>query len=258
MNRNLRSKLALFGRPVLGPLRRQIYAWIDYRIEAAKNAPDAAQRTWSQASQKGEAPVTFAEVVPKLLNAISASNAWAREGKRQQDAIIARLDALEARLADDRSDQRADAAGIAVRWRIEHGAQGTVLHLSSVGPGEAADPSHLPFQPDSMAEIRIEQLFEYQPATLVANIMLPQIRRVLKPGGHIVVSVANAATAMSGAASNQRSLEALEKALRLDVRPLRSLYDQHRLNAMLSEAGFTVRHAAPDSGNADVLVVVAD
>jgi hypothetical protein len=248
----------VFGRPVLGPLRRQIYAWIDYRIEAAKNAPDAAQRTWTQASEKGEAPVTFAEVVPKLLNAISASNAWAREGKRQQDAIIVRLDALEAKLAHERSDQRADGTNIAVRWRTEHGVTGTVLHLSSVGPGEAADPSHLPFQPDSLAEIRIEQILEFMPAATVATTMLPQLRRALKPGGHIVVSVADAGSAMSAAASNQGSLEALEKALRLDGRPLRSLYDQQRLSAMLTQAGFSVRHAAPASGSAGLLVVVAD
>jgi hypothetical protein len=258
MNRDLRSRLAMFGRPVLGPLRRQIYAWIDYRIEAARNAPDAAQRTWTQSSEKGAAPVTFAEVVPKLLNAISASNAWAREGKRQQDAIIARLDALESKLAGDRSEQLANAADIEMRWRTEHGTTGTVLHLSSAGAGETADPSHLPFGPDSLAEIRIEQLLEFLPASIAATTLLPQLRRALKPGGHIVVSVADAATVMSAAAANQRSLEALEKALHLDARPLRSLYDQHRLNAVLSEAGFTVRNVAPASCNPDVLVAVAD
>lgn len=94
----MRRIAARIGRPVLGPVRSQMFAWIDYRIRTGGNPSDQLKRAWSRDASAGPMPVSFAEVVPALLNAISCSNTAAREGKRKEVELTERLAAVEAEM----------------------------------------------------------------------------------------------------------------------------------------------------------------
>lgn len=103
MNSMLRSIAARIGRPVLAPVRSQMYAWIDYRIRIGGDPADQLKRAWTRDASAGPMPVSFSEVVPALLNAISCTNAAAREGKRREIELHARIDALEAEMRELRT-----------------------------------------------------------------------------------------------------------------------------------------------------------
>jgi hypothetical protein len=118
MKSALRRIAAQVGRPMIGPVRSQLYAWIDYRIRTGGDPGDQLKRAWGRDATAGPMPVSFAEVVPALLNAISSANIAARESKRNEIEMQRRLAALE--------DQ--------VR-----AMQATIEHLASrnAGPGTA-------------------------------------------------------------------------------------------------------------------------
>ena len=98
MNSRMRTIAARIGRPMLGPVRSQMFAWIDYRIRTGGDPSDQLKRAWSRDATAGPMPVSFAEVVPALLNAISTSNTAAREGKRKEIELNDRLAAVEAEM----------------------------------------------------------------------------------------------------------------------------------------------------------------
>jgi hypothetical protein len=100
MNSRLRRIAARVGGPLLRPVRAQAYAWIEYRIglAEARLAGQGPLRMRACDAEGGEREVTFEDVVPALLNAISSANAVAREGRRREVALGERIDALEAEL----------------------------------------------------------------------------------------------------------------------------------------------------------------
>lgn len=95
MKATLRRIAARIGRPMIGPVRSQLYAWIDYRIRTGGDPSDQLKRAWSRDATAGPMPVSFAEVVPALLNAISCTNTAARQARRNEIETQRRLAALE-------------------------------------------------------------------------------------------------------------------------------------------------------------------
>ena len=95
MKATLRRIAAEIGRPMIGPVRSQLYAWIDYRIRTGGDPSDQLKRAWSRDAAAGPMPVSFAEVAPALLNAISCTNTVARESRRNEIETQRRLTALE-------------------------------------------------------------------------------------------------------------------------------------------------------------------
>jgi hypothetical protein len=95
MKPTLRRIAAQIGRPMIGPVRSQLYAWIDYRIRTGGDPGDQLKRAWSRDAAAGPMPVSFAEVVPALLNSISCTNTAARQSKRNEIEMQRRLAALE-------------------------------------------------------------------------------------------------------------------------------------------------------------------
>ncbi len=100
MIRKLRTFALGCGRKLLGPVRSQMYAWIDYRVGLAEERLAAARfgRMRARDAAGAEREVAFEDVVPALLNAISSANAAAREGRRREIALGVRVEALEAEI----------------------------------------------------------------------------------------------------------------------------------------------------------------
>ena len=76
MKAALRRAAGRIGRPVFGPIRSQLYAWIDYRIRTGGDPADQLKRAWSRDASAGPMPVSFAEVAP------SACGTTARRSRR--------------------------------------------------------------------------------------------------------------------------------------------------------------------------------
>ncbi len=100
MTRKMRAVAVGCGRKLLGPVRSQMFDWIDYRIGLAEERLADRPRSRVRAHDAAGAPreVAFEDVVPALLNAISSANAAAREGRRREIALDERVAALEAEL----------------------------------------------------------------------------------------------------------------------------------------------------------------
>jgi len=227
MRRRLAALTRAMLRPLIAPARRQVYAWVDYRVAERVAALRIKPSPWHETG--GSEGVCLADIVPQLLNAISTANAAMREAKRNELALKARLDELAARLAG--------SAGAYLE--SDESERGLILRISGAGPGVAVHALDLPVKEASAAQIQVVSLLECVPPDVVSDRLFPHFYSCLRPGGSLELRVADVAAVAAALTSGRLDLARAERELGLPVRNgLVALYDELRLAPALRAAGF--------------------
>jgi hypothetical protein len=193
---------------------------------------------------QGQVTATRADVdgliryMPAVLNAIAAQNAMNRANVRTEEelarlvqSVLERFQTVRNELLYGRDGTRLDGVfepKILHPDRVEAARQDLRLNLGcgqvarsgyvnvDSQPFEAtdvlADPRDLPFDPRSVSEIRADRLLERFTLNEVQGALLPHWVTLLRPGGSLVVTAADADAMVRGYVSGRLSFDELRDA----------------------------------------------